>query len=256
MSHVFILGASDAEMDAIEGLLKANGYPFAHATLERRRVRAGNAYRADATRIELASDFEPVFVECAVSEIERTHVIDHHRPGDPGYDRGPADYWTGSSLGQVHAFLGIDPTDDARIVAAADHCPTAAYRGLCPGVDPEALRAWRLHSRASRRGIPVHVVAAAIEDGIAQLRRLDRVCVEGHEIANAVGVTIPELPEASAITGIPVMHTFKEFETQRQKVSLLGASPEAIRAWMAWASTFLVDVYGAPERGYAGAYAP
>ena len=75
MSHVFILGASDAEMDAIEGLLKANGYPFAHATLERRRVRAGNAYRADATRIDLASDFEPVFVECAVAGIERTHVI-------------------------------------------------------------------------------------------------------------------------------------------------------------------------------------
>jgi len=256
MSYVFILGASDAEMDAIESLLKANEYPFAHATLQGRRVRAGNAYRADATRILLPPDLEPVFVECAVDGLERTQVIDHHRAGDPGYDCGPLDYWAGSSIGQVHSFLGIEPTDEARIVAAADHCPGAAYRGLCPGVDPEALRVWRLHSRASRRGIPVDVVAAAIDDGIAQLKRLDCVNVEGHHFANAVGVTVPELPEASAITGIPVMHTLKEFETQRQKVSVLGASPEAIRAWMAWASTFLVDVYGAPERGYAGAYAP
>jgi len=256
MSHVFILGASDAEMDAIECLLKTNGYPFAHALLEGRRVRAGNAYRGDATRVELVRELEPVFVECAVSGMERSRVIDHHRAGDPGYDCGPSDYWAGSSLGQAYAFLSIDPTEEARIVPAADHCPAAAYRGLCPGVDPEALRVWRLHSRASRRGIPAHVVAAAIEDGIAQLKRLDRVTIEGHEIANAVGATIPELPEASAILGIPVMHTLKEFETQRQKVSLLGASPETIRAWMAWASTFLVDVYGAPERGYAGAYAP
>lgn len=256
MSHVFILGASDAEMDALEALLKANGYPFVHATIDGGRVRAGNAYRAQATRIDLPRGLEPVFVECHVSGLERTKVIDHHRPGDPGYDCGPQDFWLGSSLGQAYAFLGIDATDEARIVAAADHCPTAAYRGRCPGVDPEALRLWRLHSRASRRGIPVDVVAEALDNGIAQLKRLDRVDIEGYEIANAIGIRIPELPEASAITGIPVMHTLKEFETQRQKVSLLGASPEAIRAWMAWASTFLVDVYGAPDRGYAGAYAP
>jgi len=143
MSHVFILGAPDAEMDAIEQLLKANGYPFAHALFEGRRVRAGNAYRADGTRVELARDLEPVFVECAVPGIERNRVIDHHRAGDPGYDCGPSDYWAGSSLGQAYAFLGIDPTEEARIVAAADHCPAAAYRGLCPGVDPQALRLWR-----------------------------------------------------------------------------------------------------------------
>jgi hypothetical protein len=30
------------------------------------------------------------------------------------------------------------------LAAAADHCLAAAYRGECPGVDPDALMRWRV----------------------------------------------------------------------------------------------------------------
>src|SRR5690606_38859652 len=130
--------------------------------------------------------------------------IDHHRPGDPGYGRPPAEFMAASSLGQVIAELarrqnlpavwrceehvlerapngcvkgnpygpywhvGITPADASRrlswgellydhslvlprafvLAAAADHCLAAAYRGECPGVDPDALLRWRAWERA------------------------------------------------------------------------------------------------------------
>src|SRR5690606_42081711 len=38
------------------------------------------------------------------------------------------------------------------LAAAADHCLAAAYRGECPGVDPDALMRWRVESRAAFQG--------------------------------------------------------------------------------------------------------
>lgn len=256
MSRIFVLGAPDPEMDAIQTLLDEHGERFTFAMVRAHRVYPGNAYAATRTRNKIEPGEQVITIECDVRGLRVSRVIDHHRPGDPGYACTPERYWEGSSYGQLHTLLGVDPTDRARLIAAADHCPTAAYAGKCPGVDPQALRQWRLQSRAERRGVPIEVMAQNISDSIDRLRRLDRTIVAGHEYANAIGHDISDLPEASAITGIAVMHAFVEPNSQREKVSVLGGTPEAIRAWQAWASTFLADVYGNPDRGYAGGYAP
>jgi hypothetical protein len=42
---------------------------------------------------------------------------------------------------------------DFVLVAAADHCLAAAYRGECPGVDPDALMRWRVETRGGVEGL-------------------------------------------------------------------------------------------------------
>lgn len=197
--RIWILGASDPEMELIEKLLRECGETFVYATDERgERVRGGTAYKA---RAEIPAGVRRVYlVECDVATpegVERV-VIDHHRPEDPGYGRHPEGFFEASSIGQTIRRLGQvaeypdewervavarhphwcgalerqggrfvvrtvsrdgDPgadDDDAAtacvipreyvLAAAADHCPAAAYRGECPGVDPDELMRWRAES--------------------------------------------------------------------------------------------------------------
>lgn len=120
-------------------------------------------------------------------------VVDHHRKGDPGADCGPKDFLRGSSLGQVARLLGIDvimvggePTlvfppsapwaeetlnaGALLLAAAGDHCPGAAYRGECPGVDPDELGRWRAATRAAFQGQPFSAVLADVETARRCLR--------------------------------------------------------------------------------------
>src|SRR5690606_36820249 len=49
---------------------------------------------------------------------------------------------------------------DLVLTAAADHCLAAAYRGECPGVDPDTLMRWRVESRAAfQRRSPAEILA-------------------------------------------------------------------------------------------------
>lgn len=66
-----------------------------------------------------------------------------------------------------HAFY---PDDEIILTSAADHCLAAAYRGECPGVDPDALMRWRAKSRAKFQGRPVEDVLADIEAASEELR--------------------------------------------------------------------------------------
>src|SRR5690606_24433639 len=61
---------------------------------------------------------------------------------------GP-DWVVGSWSGN---YRGVVIPDDLVYTAAADHCLGAAYRGECPGVDPDALMHWRVAQRATFQG--------------------------------------------------------------------------------------------------------
>ena len=104
MTHrLWVLGAPDPEMEAIEQLLRECGEQVAYAQHQGHRVDAGSAYRCD-----------PVpdgthWVECESPGQVRGVVIDHHRPGDPGYGRPPAEFLPASSVGQVIAALAATP---------------------------------------------------------------------------------------------------------------------------------------------------
>lgn len=240
-ARLWILGAADPEMGAIESLLIQCGESVVYSAVEDgfggfRRAHAGEVSRSDQLTVIPCHDAaewlgaEPALstvytVECAFPEgmEPRRHVqIDHHRPGDPGYGRPPAEFLAASSIGQVIAELarldlwprggdGAEPIGDSArcawieeipgdrfsarwivlchydgrehmspyaviphrfvFAAAADHCLGAAYRGECPGVEPDALMRWRAESRAAFQGRSVGEVLADVEAAQAELSR-------------------------------------------------------------------------------------
>lgn len=209
--RLWVLGAADPEMAAIEQLLTECGESFAYAVgPDGKRVHPGNAYRAVGAVTPAGefrdgfTDTQLVYVECAVA-IRTDHnpapiVIDHHRPGDPGYGKPPAEFLAASSIGQVLDELvrldilvpHYDPAGwhvsgearstgiswvDAAMTAAADHCLAAAYRGECPGVHPDDLMRWRAESRAKFQGRAVSDVLADVEYAREALRRAEPICL-------------------------------------------------------------------------------
>lgn len=114
MTHLFVLGASDPEMSAIETLLTQCGVPFVYAMICGRRVSAGEAYSYARTYIDYDTKAAVVreggtfhFVECDIEidpeDVDKVAVCryDHHRPGDPGFGHGPEEFLSASSIGQV-----------------------------------------------------------------------------------------------------------------------------------------------------------
>lgn len=120
-TRVWVLGASDPEMVAIERLLLDAGERVVYAT-DDGYVRVAPAKAYSATRlsrvVDIGSETTLVLVECAPTPgSEFGHLcqmaydvtrIDHHREGDPGYGLGPERYWDGSSIGQVASLLELN----------------------------------------------------------------------------------------------------------------------------------------------------
>jgi hypothetical protein len=210
-----------------------------------------------------------VLVECDLANPDRwgasVTVVDHHRPGDPGYGRPPAEYLPASSLGQVLALLEVEPTSEQWMIAAADHCLAAAYRSECPGVDPDELGRWRAESRAKFQGRAVEAVMADVEAARIELARAPKVCAccgtapcrpEVGSVADLRGRCVSELPEAAAREGIAFLATPRTRPGERTKMVLQAASPEQVTAFLSGgaATLGLVDIYGDPARGFAGGY--
>lgn len=289
----FVLGAADVEMAAIESLLAACGQQFEHATTDGRRCHAANAGVADNKGL---NGFDVIFVECRVLDVTPAVIIDHHKPGDFGYDKAPEDFMNASSLGQVYVFLAtqglLDPESagmdhagpytgridfdgvgtytvanmghraptvffipkDHVYVAAADHCLEAAYRGKCPGVDPEKLLEFRSQWIAEFQKTTAASVKENIREAVEKLKNAKKVVLGGVEVADlADGNVIPQLPEAGAYAGIPFVALVPSPDG-RKKYVLQAAPPAAIEAFLAGAFAPLYDYYGAPARGFAGGY--
>jgi hypothetical protein len=144
------------------------------------------------------------------------------------------------------------------VLAAADHCLAAAYRGECPGVDPDELGRWRIAVLAEQQGRSEANVLADVERARAALRAAPKLCLvsdpEVVEVADMRGQNIPELLEAAAREGI----CFVAFQTDSNghtKIVCQVGSPAQIQAFQTWAKTQgFVDIYGDPAQGFAGGY--
>lgn len=256
MKRFWVLGASDKEMETIEGLLRKHGQEFTYATRGGRRVFPSEAYQADPVRGDWVDSCVVTFVECdSIPPTTGVFRVDHHRPGDPGFSQPPNRYWEASSLGQVCFILGEPPTRELRLVAAADHCLEAAYRGRCPGVDPDELMRARVSWRASFQGRPEVEVLRDVEAAREALRRAPRIVIGGVGVADLRDRVVPELPEAAARDGIPFISIVPD-RSGRRKIVLQAAPREAVLAFTSlWApAEGVVDVYGDPERGFAGGF--
>lgn len=92
-----------------------------------------------------------VFVECSLHDRQPAARVNHHHPGDPGYTAAPEDYLAGSSLGQVLMLLEREPSETQRLLAASDHCLSAACQGRCPGVDAAGVQRFMAGQEAAGR---------------------------------------------------------------------------------------------------------
>lgn len=250
MKYFFILGARDPEMLEIMRVLESEGHPFALATIRGVPVKSHEAYSATGIQGLIPKDHHIVFVECSVMGLLCDELCDHHNDGDPGFGMAPEDYLKGSSLGQVLALLGLEPTQEQRVIAAADHCLRHAYEGRCPGVSPAELAAWRERSRAEVRSITTEEIRDRIEAASKALREAPRITIAGEQVAWFPEKMPEEIAEASARLGIPFCYARKD--GSRGKSGIMSAAPHVIRAWMR--ECRLTDVYGDPERGFAGGY--
>lgn len=258
----FVLGAQDPEMREIERMLRRAGRPFVHAAQAGERSTPRTAYQADdVVRVSRAgqvmSAFLPpqapaVFVECTVVGAMPMLRVDHHHPGDPGYDKDCAAYLQGSSLGQVLGLLEMAPSGKQRLLAAADHCLSAAYRGACPGVEPEELLAWRASWQARMSGRSLDDVLEGIQQAVKQVcRHYDS---ELGEAIFADPADIPlDLAEGAAYRGKAVRYR-QVLPGGEMKEMLKGAGEKHIERFMADHLAAGRQVYGNPHRGYAGAY--
>lgn len=265
-NRVWILGASDPEMELIERLLRKCGEKIIYATDENgRRVHQGNAYRCPVPAVP---DGATVYaVECIDVLPEGWVRIDHHRPGDPGYGCPPSIFFSASSIGQVIAELdllgvaSILPAADiieAIFAAAADHCLAAAYRGECPGVDPDALMHWRVETRAAFQERPSSEILADIQRACVVLREAPTIDIGGCAVRDLRDRVVPELPEAAVREKVAYLSLVTDRDG-RTKVVLGGhTTPTTVRAFLDdWAPAHgLVDTYGDPARGFAGGYLP
>lgn len=266
-NRVWVLGASDPEMELIEKLLRKCGESVVYATDENgKRVHPGNAYRCPVP--EVPEGATVYAVECIDELPEGWIRIDHHRPGDPGYGCPPSIFFSASSIGQVIAeldLLGVASIIPAAVIieailaAAADHCLAAAYRGECPGVDPDNLMRWRIAKRATFQGRSPEELLADVERARAVLREAPRIDLgAGLSVCDLRDTFVAELPEAAARDGVAYLAVVTDRDGRRKVVLGGHTTPETVRAFLSeWApAQGLTDIYGDPARGFAGGYLP
>lgn len=144
------------------------------------------------------------------------------------------------------------------LTAAADHCLGAAYRGECPGVDPDELMRWRANSRAKFQRRSLNELLADIAAAQQELRAAPRISLDPHtDCADMRRETpIRELPEAALRLGMSYVSGPLIGPDGRRKYTCSGSSV-AIHAFLhTWApAQGLTDLYGHRARGFAGGYA-
>lgn len=259
----FILGAQDPEMRSIEEVLTKNKIEYAFAGFDQQRSNAARANESNCVlkktpgRDYLTEDIfrrdQPfAVVECRIPGSMPSLIVDHHEPGDPGFTMPPERYMEGSSLGQTLTFFSETPTDTHRLLCAADHCLSDAYRGLCPGVDPSEL----LFMRAAWKSKIMNKGLGEVVDGIMDAAKLIRNSVSDKTgFAEILDPTLINdyFPEASAYTGVPILYQSMS-QSGDLKLMLKGANNEQISEFMRYNENEGNRVYGNPYRGYAGAY--
>jgi hypothetical protein len=263
--RLFVLGADDPEMKRIVLFLEENGEEYIFATRDGKRTHPGNAYEAN-NDYDLSEFSEIVFVECWVDGIEPNKIIDHHRPGDPGCGKLPELYWEASSLGQLHAFLEVDPAPGDKILAAMDHCFNAAIQGLCPGVSAEEVLEVKVKDGImATHNVSREDVMTIISNWREQFESSDNdtVVIGGESVIlvdehTGFGYSLLYLTAqvAAVLCHKPVILRVKDtVNAPVDRLMLCGdVSGETVRNFLADNPLNLERLFGSPERGYAGGY--
>ena len=283
---VFVLGASDPEMERISAWLHhAQAIVVMAGNRAKRWVNPSEAYNTSTLIGTIPRSIRVcnhVLIECdgpACGKLPgRRVVVDHHKPGHPGYSLEPRDYWRASSLGQLARLFGYGldpvpypkfyrigsgpspwplppfPANVAACVAAADHCLRAAYAGQCPGVSPEALFEFRVAEKARYRKVSTLEIERQIHEASVALSGAPEIeLAPGVTVKDMRDTPLPDLPEASALMQIGFLG--RSTIAGKTKYTCMGDQGQVSAFLQVWApARGLVDIYGDPVRGYAGAF--
>ena len=263
MQDIYVLGAIDPEMARIEEVLGVANACVVYAKKNGQRVHAGNAYEADNGG-DVPEDSAVIFIECGIVGVTPAKMIDHHRPIDPGYHKGPTEYWEASSLGQLHDHLGLKPTRDDYVLAAMDHCYNAAMKGACPGVSRKDVLARKIHQIALATRRTSAEVEAMVDRYRNSMTSSSQFLVGGQQVidvpeSTGIGYTLEYLcaQVSATLLQAPVVLHLQNEEGAPERLHLCGDVWPSTAAYFmeTWGPSHgLTNIYGSPERGYAGGY--
>ncbi len=272
---IVIFGAPDIEEQRARAIAARHGLILATATVGGEICNPMTAYRADGYTVDsgkVDDETKCIIFECTQAASNGLEVVarcDHHNPGDVGFGKPANEFFEASSLGQLIDFLGIEATQEDRVIAAADHCLSAAYAGLCPGVIAEEVLAMRLPELMKREGVSLEEDAMkGIDEALRVLKNPPAtVLLGGKQVADIRELgPVPFTIEAGVMTGTPYLA--KGDKRFPDKVNLSG-SEEVISDFLGqavmvdgrptypngWAvRNGLHQPYGDSKRGFAGAY--
>ncbi len=271
----FILGAQDPEMDEIEKLLRENGEAYRYAEYDGKRSLPWNSYIANS--VWIPPDTVAVLVECEPVQFEGCdaviRIIDHHRPGDPGHDCSPEEYWEASSIGQVYKLLNsvrsqeeqLKPKHGHLVLAALDHCSAQARLGKCPGIDPKEVRELSINYTAQGKGMSIMSVEATVKHMYSHVLGSKKTLIGAQLVIDlthtsiGLGYSLEFLCLQEAINDlgqVGLVKTKNRIDGPDKIIICGAAAPETIRYFMkSWAPNHgLKYIYGVPARGYAGGY--
>lgn len=263
-----VLGAMDREMAAIKALCEGAGVEVVQAATlgpdgSLTPVGGQTTYQATSPEPQ-AGD---IWVECAPAQGGKSALaragallVDHHEPGDFGHGRSPVTAFEASSLGQILALLEVRH----RLIAACDHCVTAAFAGLVPGVTREDVLTMRIAGAAAAEGRLPEEILFEVEQALHLLDQAPLVEIGGVWVADLRSQTTVGLHHAGAMTGRAYVTLVREKVSGRLKCVLGADGPgtasegRAAAGFAVWAGRQgYVDAYGGdPARGFAGAYLP
>lgn len=262
----FVIGQKDPESDEIVRIIRSKGLGrVTYAQFKGTAVGPRTAYEADP--ITRSDDELIILIECRPNGVnldETVVLIDHHHPGDPGWDASPNEYWRGSSLGQFMNLLELPANRRQRALAAMDHCFAAALHGECPGAPrsvvlqikiDEIARAHETSSWKVRRLIRAHRRRLSLCDSVSigPGRAMD---YRETDLGEGYSLDVLTAQVAAALQERAVLLSHSD-PGGRKKVTLTGlVAPAMVRAFVSrWGvERGLTDLYGVPERGYAGGY--
>ncbi len=285
-----ILGRADQEMRAIEWVANQAGFRVCKGlhhepnSTKAVRVTAWNAYQVNALEcgghVVNHIDVPVVLVETGGAIFNNKTVLcrcDHHRPGDYGYGKPPEQAFAASSLGQFINFVnyikgrtvfGPDTLIDlsyikvrAAVVAASDHCLSAAYQGRVPNVSPEEIIEFRDANRARTYPGGGKEYRAALQqafDFVANTPIIPEFPGTVHDARQYYlkNKPVKEANEASFRMGIPLLFSLPQRSLHTTKTTLVNASSDQVNYFFTpFAQKLgLTHLYGDPARGFAGGY--
>ncbi len=280
--YLFVLGAKGPEMDRIEELLKEYGYAYGYmfttslsGPSDYARVHAGNAYAGTYHNTyrgyDKSEDFDShtrVFIECGYAKEYKLPFgrIDHHRVGDPGYDKGPDEFWEASSIGQLYKLLSWEnPPEEDLLLAAMDHCLNAAMQGKCPGIDVDKLLEKKIADIGVAKEIPWAIVDGIIRHWKMVLPQLPTIDMGGTEVYMVPHTGYGYSPQylcvqvVAVVQQVPILIELQNNPGEDMRYHLCGdVTPELATYFLEqYVHDYgLTRPYGVPERGYAGGHMP